>query len=501
MSPAQRARAELAAQALVCLALAALAAWVAPRLFVLLDEAYNLNVSVTLARHSLYATQLNGGFVLFDPQVTTGPVLLAPLALALRLGGVTLAVVRASMLAVFLLSLAAAGWGAFELVRNRWAALAFVVVLAMTPLVLEFGLCVLGDVPAIALAVAGFALLQRAGRSDSRPARWLLAAGLAFGGAVLCKESTLLILPALLATWLVQAALCVRSGRAIDWRCLWPTAIAATCTLAWQAIQQVAIARSLSPQAAADWNAAAGIARRRLWDTVSFAPLSHVGAAWQISAQYYVPLLLALAAALLGAIVVWRRQPARRSASPSYAWLALGTACAVWIGWFYLVSGPAATHRHLLPGLVLGQLVLVRAVWERGLMPRLLRGLLAACLVWSVLHGAGYLRLYLASSEPRLAMQQNAARYVTAYTEPDAALYGWGWYAPWHVAFLADRPVASLDPAAPQAATGGALFLLSPEMAWGGAGDARLQAFLPRHGEPVLAQRLYPVYRLDDDRP
>lgn len=479
---------------LAYLALAAVAAWTAPRLFVLFDEAYNLNVSVNLARHGLYATQISGAFVLFDPQVSTGPVLLAPLALALRLGGTTLAAARLAMLVIFLLCLFATGWGAHELLRSSTAALLFVIVFAMAPLVLEFGLCAMGEVPATALAVAGFGLSQRAARGDPPPLRWLLLSGLAFGLAILCKDIMALALPALVLTWLAQAA-AQRSLRH-GWRWLVPALTAAACTLAWHMAQLAVVRWTLSPDAAAAWYNDAAAAGSLLWRSVAFAPFSHLAAAWQISAEYYLPLLVALALAAFAT-----RALRHQRAPATFAWLAVGVTCLVWVIWYYFMSGPTAMHRHLLPGLALGLLLVVQALWTLAAAPgrsaRLLAVALACCLGWSVLHGVGYLRLYLASSEPRLALQQHAARWIAGNTAPGAVLYGWGWYAPWHIAFLADRAVARIDPASlPGAGQPGDLFVLSPELAWSGSHDTRVRAFLDSLGAPALDQRLYPVYRM-----
>ncbi len=481
---------------LLVLALVGLAAWVAPRLFVLFDEAYNLSVSLNLAQRGVYATHANGRDAWFDPAVSTGPVVLAPLALALRLGGVSLTVTRTTMLAFFVASVLLAGWGARQLLGGRWPAVSFVTVLVATPLVLEFGLCVMGDVPAIALAVAGFGLLQRGETGGGRHVPRLLLAGVAFGLAALCKDIMLLLLPGLVLGWLATGGGApLRSERDARW--LAPAAMAVACVFAWRGGQWLVVRSLFTPDAAAAWSDGVAAAQRRLWQSVSFSPLSHPLDAWRISVEYFAPVLCAVALTALAAMLA-RRRVGAPAETTSYAWTSLLAAAGVWFFWFYLVSGPAATHRHLLPGLVLAELIVMRALrrWfaAGSRQERAAAAALALCLTWSVLHGVGYLRLYLASSEPRLAMQQNAARWVQANAAPGAPLYGWGWYVPWHVAFLAQRPAASIDPAAPAAATTPALFVLSPEIAWSGQRDGRVEAFLQRLGPAVVDQRLYPVY-------
>ena len=484
----------------VIVTLVGAALFVAPRLFVLFDEAYNLNLSKTIAQDGIYASHLADGYRLFDPAVSTGPALTVPLAMAMRLGGANLTTVRAAMLVVFLVSLATALFSARQYV-SALPALLFLILFASTSLVLVFGLSVLGDVPAIALALGGLGLLRRAERDGRRRTLLLLLAGVALGLSILSKDIVVLLLPALALAWLAG-----RPRRPSD---LVPVVVAVCVAAGWRALQWLYMHGIASPDALARWNTQSAEMARQQWAAVTFQPLSHLASAWRYSLDYFGPLLLSLALAvaafaaarrLLHLPLVWIdwRSYGERSVVAGFLF---------WLAWYYLLSGPQALHRHLLPGIVLGELIVVLLLQrlaeaakgasvasQRG--ARLLSAVLAVLLVWAVLHGAGFTRLYLRSSEQRLALQTAAAVWVQANVPEDGVLSGWGWYVPWHIAFLSDRLPAWVSLETPDLRGLSDWFVLSPEIGWGGGMDQRLQDFLARQGTPAFDQRLYPLYRV-----
>ncbi len=117
-------------------------------------------------------------------------------------------------------------------------------------------------------------------------------------------------------------------------------------------------------------------------------------------------------------------------------------------------------------------------------------------LLWAVVHGLGFTRLYLDSSERRLAMQKTAAAWIKQNASGDAVLSGWGWYVPWATAFMADRLPGQVHVETPALQGLSDWFVLCPEVEWGGSLDDRLRDFLGRQGTPVVDQRWYPVYRV-----
>lgn len=483
----------------VFVALAAVALALAPRLFLLFDEAYNLSVSKTLAQQGLYASRLGDWYRVFDPEVTTGPTLLAPLAAAIRLGGATFATVRLAMVVVFLFCFGAFYGGARQFV-GPVPALAFVVVTAGLPLVLEYGLCVLGDVPAAALGVAGLGLLRRA--EDQQPSRrpllLLLLSGLAWGLAMLSKDMMALLLVAVALAWLSD-----RRARREDGRrrlaLLMPLLIATALAGGWRLLQAWFLGRWPDAEALAYYRQAAAAMAERTWHEVAFAPLSHSGAALASTLDYYLPLLATLALAAAGYIVLRRRGGAPWLASRSLAERSVAAGGLLWLLWYIVLSGPQTYNHHVLPGIILLALLVIMLLGRLALQAadqRLLALVLSLSLLWCLGHGAGYLRLYLLSSERRVAMQQTAAQWLRSNTPAEANAGGWGWFVPWHVAFMADRLPVRVDPWVASPASGPVWFVLSPEIIWGGALDAPLQEFLARQGAPVVDQPLYPVYRV-----
>ncbi len=334
------------------------AAAVSPHLFVLFDEAYNLNLSKTLAQDGIYASHTADGFRRYDPFVTTGPTLVVPMAGALRLDGATTAVARQAMLAIFVLCLLLACAAASEIV-GRAAAGVFLLMFYTTPLVLVFGLSVLGDVLAISLALAGIALLSRSVRVE-RPGALLLGSGVLLGLAILAKDSTLLLLPAIVLTCGVDALRRVyRPARLVA--NLTPVVVTGLIVAGWRGYQLVAMRLTSTAQDFADWQRLTADATQSLASKVAFAPLAHVALAAHASIDYFGPLLLSLAVGITGYVVV--RRTARPGVTPPPR-TDLGRRVAamtfiVWSVWYYVLSGPAAMNRHLLPGIVFAELLIV----------------------------------------------------------------------------------------------------------------------------------------------
>ena len=491
---------------------------VSGRLFLLFDEAYNLNLSKTLAQDGVYASHTAAGYMLFDPSVTTGPTLAVPLAAAMRVAGASVAVARAAMLVIFLLCLVLVFAAARE-IAGRAAAVPFLVLFYTTPLVLVYGLSALGDVLAISLALASIALLNRSARA-TRPGALLLGSGVMLGLAVLAKDSTLLLLPAL-------ALVCVWDALRREARLrravanLTPAVIAGLMVVGWRGYELAAVRQSSSAEEVAAWQSMTANVAQMLGRKVMFAPFSHLAAGAQSSFTYIGPLLLSLG--LAGVVFVLLRgsmTPDEPLGQSNLGLRVTAGAAAVWFVWFFLISGPEATTRHLLPGIVFAEVLAARLlvlVWQvvvaDGLTWRLQNMrtrrverrqvaqhaaavLVTVCLLWAVVDGVGFVRLYLDSSTRRLAMQRTATAWIEQNTPTDAVLSGWGWYVPWSLAYMADRTPGRVILETPELSGLSDWFVLCPEVEWGGSLDERLRDFLARQGAPVVNQRLYPVYRV-----
>jgi hypothetical protein len=475
------------------------AVYVAPRLFVLFDEAYNLNVSQTLAERGVYASHLAEGDRLFDPAVTTGPALLVPLALAVRLGGADLTVVRAALLVIFIAGLVVVFFSAWELLGGPWPALAFLIVYYGTRLVLMIGLSVLGEVLAIDLMLAALALLHRAERPGVGRRSWLLlASGLALGMAELSKDMISIVAVVMAMAWLWDAAR-GRARRSLP--LLAPALVAAAVAGAWRAVQILGARLTLSPDALQAWNRYAAETARNLWTAVTFGPLSHPIAAVRLGIEYFGPILLGLSVAF-AALAVARLLAGERT-SPldgSFTHRVIVITVAILLFWYVLISGPQALHKHVLPAIVLGELFTVLVtqwLWRMPrLVPRLVALALAVLLAYGVVEGMSWNRLYLSSSQQRLALEHSAATWIAKNTPADAAISGWGWFVPWHIAFLAHRTPAQAHVETDNLAGLSDWFVVSAEIPWSNYKDDRLADFLRRQGAPVVNQPLYPVYRV-----
>ena len=165
------------------------------------DEAFNLTVPLNLiAGHGYTSDGTLSGSTLtpFDARISTGPVVLLPIAAVLALGGDLVAGARL-IPAAFYLALLAAVWLLGRRVGGRWAGLLAVTVplafdAAGSSSPIQGPADILGEVPAAALLAWALVVVQR------RP--WL--AGLLLGLAIQSKYISLLAAPALVLAVLVS---------------------------------------------------------------------------------------------------------------------------------------------------------------------------------------------------------------------------------------------------------------------------------------------------------
>ncbi|MGB4778647.1 hypothetical protein, partial [Microbacterium sp.] len=169
------------------------------------DEAFNLTVPVNLLGGLGYTSDgtLSGSVLTpFDPRISTGPVVLLPVAAVMALGADLVIGARLVSL-VFFAALLAALFVASRRVGGRWAGAAAVAVAlafdaSAPPSPIQGPTDVLGEIPAAALLAWAVIAVRRR--------RWL--AGLLVGLAVQAKVISLLAVPAFVVGLLV-----LRSGQ------------------------------------------------------------------------------------------------------------------------------------------------------------------------------------------------------------------------------------------------------------------------------------------------
>jgi 4-amino-4-deoxy-L-arabinose transferase-like glycosyltransferase len=159
------------------------------------DEFFFLEAAKNLALHGKYATVWNGQSILFDPYISTGPTVVAPIAVTFRVWRPGYFVARLVMVAFFVALFLLLYRVALALEGRAVALVACAFVLCV-PLVFFMGLHVLGEFPAVVLFLAGVHFLLQAEHSLARTPCYLLA-GLFLGLAALTKLIFLLGVAAL----------------------------------------------------------------------------------------------------------------------------------------------------------------------------------------------------------------------------------------------------------------------------------------------------------------
>lgn len=414
------------------------------------DEAFNLTVPLNLLRGLGYSSDgaLSGSTITpFDPRISTGPVVLVPIAGVLAFGGdiaISARLVPAAFFVALLVALALLG----RRIGGRWAALAAVV----APLALHTTTAVspiqgpadiLGEIPAAALCAWALVVLHR------RP--WL--AGLLLGLAVQTKYISLLFVPAFaIALWLQTPGL---AWRARVRRALWPAALVIAPTVLVELIALL----SLGPTGY--------VAHVR--DTVAFVRSG--GQTYQgttigdklttLFDNWYVPGLVALIAAIIALAVLIvaalraRRDPTRLDALIAADGLAhrrelIGVAVvavvglAAFVGWWSFASQTPLWIRHPSPGLFALAPVLVAfvvlALRVLGRVASAVGGVLLAVLL--AVQTQAHVAQSLAAAPEDLATQRTIAADVAAL---DNTHYAAVWGGPVSIVVLSGAHVGLWD--------------------------------------------------------
>src|SRR5579859_121183 len=203
------------------------------------DEGSRTNAARTLAERGVYGTFTTDGFRAFDPYITSGPMDVLAVAASFKLFGLGVVQGRLGMLPFAFLAVVSLLAIASFIFGPKIGLLATLTVLAVPAIdgvsLLLLGRQVLGEVPSLALILAGLYLWFRSW-SAATQWPWTISAGLALGLGLLSKTSlALAVLPAIgvvaLGRWLT------RRSRWID--LLMPFATAIGVLAGWRLLEKL----------------------------------------------------------------------------------------------------------------------------------------------------------------------------------------------------------------------------------------------------------------------
>ena len=417
------------------------------------DEAFNLQIPTNLAQNGEYGTTYQGGQP-FDPVITTGPTVLLPIALSFAIFGVGIVPAR---LVIFLL------WVTFSLLLSAiayrlggWLSMLLILIWsAFLPFFHDFGLKVMGEIPAMAFLLLGL---------------WTLSKGKAFWGAMLLsfsvvtKISNLFLLGPLAffygLRWLLipgpSRKEVVKSGLAAIFGFGLPI-------FAWEAVRLLTLGWPGYRHNWKEFLQVSGVlpGTRQIVPTRSFVlRLQSIGIPYGVSDQ----VILGVVVVLLAAVMLWGLWASRSGVLQADAkhearlyWL-LNASGLVFLAWWF-IGNRSNLWRHLLSGYLLwGLLVGVTVVcWLRGLVhQRRFHGWREVELI-----GLALLLLFLVFFPVRLRFhslknelkqtytcQMNLANQIRDMAEQKAVFGYWGWFQAPELSFLSQ--ISFYDIAQPQ---------------------------------------------------
>lgn len=152
------------------------------------DDALNLQAPVNIVRNGAYASFgaiWEGSDKVFDPYLSTGPIISLPIALAFKLFGVSVLPARIVMLVLYAGFICLATWFVYHNTKSAWASLMPLAILLTVDKQINYPIAALGEFTAIGLVFGSMLAWQK---------RKFLLAGLLAGGAVLSKFLMLLLI-------------------------------------------------------------------------------------------------------------------------------------------------------------------------------------------------------------------------------------------------------------------------------------------------------------------
>ncbi|SDK43507.1 hypothetical protein SAMN05216282_10646 [Cryobacterium psychrotolerans] len=317
------------------------------------DEAFNLTVPLNLLRGLGYTSDgtLSGSQLTpFDPRISTGPVVLLPVAAALATGA-DMVLAGRSVILLFFAALLVGLWLVGSRIGGKWAGLAAVAVplgldANASPSPLQGPADILGEIPAAALLVFALAVLR------SRP--WL--AGLFLGLAVQSKTIALLAAPALvLAVFLSEPGQTVRQRLRRLLPFVGMAAVPTALFALWQLIELGPAGFAVTTRHFVGFLLSGG--QTGTWSP--FEKLTALQSDWRLPLAVTALVALGALAHGLAAVMVLRRggelpadvvaRTPRRDLVVLLAASALGLL--TWLGWWLASAHTPVWIRHPSPGL------------------------------------------------------------------------------------------------------------------------------------------------------
>jgi len=382
------------------------------------DEGSRTNAARTLAERGLYGTYTTAGFRPFDPYITSGPMDVLAVATSFKLFGLGVVQGRLGLLPFAVLAVVSLLAIASFVFGPKIGLLAALTVLAVPAIdgvsLLLLGRQVLGEVPSLALILAGLYLWFR---SWSAATHWPLAlfAGLALGLGLLSKTSlALAVLPALgmvaLGRWLT------RRSHWLD--LLVPIATAVGVLLGWRLLEYV-----FTPPAIYAENVAT------LADAVRTLILTRAGGQALPKSGLLLTGLMLLGAA--GA--AWRLTRARRTLSllteAQWAEATLALIAVCYAAWYALLS--IGWPRYAFFGEMIGLLLAGGCAWDllwraqrfTQWDPKRAYSISAAAVAVIALG----VNTWPVVTHPGDDAPQQVASYIDTHIPPQAVIESWDW--------------------------------------------------------------------------
>lgn len=462
------------------------------------DGAMNLQVAWSLAEGNGYQRSYAERPVFPREVQTNGPYVMAA-ALAYRVFGMGVVQSQLANIAFLLLLVGAAAWLARSVrLRLRDAMLAVVLVLA-TPGLIRFGFSGYGEIPSLALALAGLAVYPWTGAGGGFRS---LAAAALLGAAVTTKT---VMLVCVVPFGLVMLAHALSRPETVGSRARRALLLAVGVLapiLAWEAYRMVSLGgfdayrawwkletTSISQEAGVRGGLAASLIAKVGTHFVKLARF--LGLSVPLAAAW---LLLPFAAAAC----------VRRDAGAArWVLLAVLGAAAVYFAWWLgLTPTPKSWHRRIFNGMILlnagwvlvGAALLAGAAgapWRRRLGSIVL--LVAAAFAASFLFQT---RLHGAFKPLELAHVDRAVSMLRALP-PDANVYAAGWHSAPQISLLAGRPLLDINDAPhDELAAASPAYLLVDQESGHSVGSRRITTMYP--SIPMIAGNTLPqIYRFD----
>ncbi|MFC2023348.1 ArnT family glycosyltransferase [Chloroflexota bacterium] len=448
-----------------------------------IDEGYNSQVSLNLLRYGVCGSKTLDGLRWFDSHVSTGPVVLLPVAISFLGLGDGILQARLVSQAFVLLSLLILTVLARRLYGPVAAGLAVLLFVTTRKGFTILGM-VLGEGAAVCMFVAG--LLLWSYTEEKRSPALACGAGILWGLSVWAKPS------------MAMAVLFIVVGLPI-------------CVLVREPLGKTlpALAAATSIAVAATWFVLPVLF------SVQSGYLLQSGANSSLVAQQLkltigknalrnFRILLQMQGLAVPLATPFGIRHLRQSQSLRTSKLLVHVVPTAWIDWWFLFS-EFPIYQHLVPGLLIGSVPLAHVVIllfrrKGGVAFNIYRivlvGLVTAGVNLSTLSIADHFKGLREPYEQRKAQERFAAQ--VASLDPDAIVLGIDWFMAWETAFLTDRSFGRITSAA-ELPEGRSFLIVTPTIQWNIERSQRVLDIVERCSGEIMFDEppWYRLYRVD----